>query len=154
MSMNIRIKGIVHERVEDAPFIGALISAIDCNLNCKGCFNQHIKELETIEMDSEEIVNKVLENPFNEGIILAGLEWSLQEEELRELVSLARKKGLKVMIYSGLSEEEFKKKLPDIYELKGNMYFKFGNYDESLKVNDNIQYDIKLATSNQKILIK
>lgn len=34
------------------------------------------------------------------------------------------------------------------------MYFKFGNYDESLKVNDNIQYDIKLATSNQKILIK
>lgn len=118
MPMKIRIKGIVHERVEDAPFIGALISAIDCNLNCKGCFNQHIKELETIEMDSEEILNKVLENPFNEGIILAGLEWSLQEEELRELVSLARKKGLKVMIYSGLSEEELKKSFQTFMNLR------------------------------------
>ena len=51
--MIIKTKGIVHERVEDAPFMGALISAVDCNLNCKGCFNQHLKSLPNIEMDSE-----------------------------------------------------------------------------------------------------
>ena len=152
--MIIKTKGIVHERVEDAPFMGALISAVDCNLNCKGCFNQHIKDLPNIEMDSEDILDKVTNDPFNEGIILAGLEWSLQPKELREMVNSARKRKLKVIVYSGLSEEEFKKKFTDIYGLKGDMYFKFGKYDEKLKVNNNIQYDVKLATSNQKILKK
>lgn len=152
--MIIKTKGIVHDRVEDAPFMGALISAVDCNLNCKGCFNQHLKDLPNIEMDSEDILDKVTNDPFNEGIILAGLEWSLQPKELREMVNWARKRKLKVIVYSGLSEEEFKKKFPDIYGLKGDMYFKFGKYDEKLKVNNNIQYDVKLATSNQKILKK
>ena len=150
--MIIRTKGIVHERVEDAPFIGALISAIDCRFNCKGCFNQHIKELPTIKMDSEDIIEEVTANPFNEGIILAGLEWSLQPDELRALVHAGLNNNLKIIIYSALTEEEFKEKFSDIYNLKKNLYFKFGKYDERLKVSDNIQYDVKLATSNQKIL--
>lgn len=113
--MIIKTKGIVHERVEDAPFMGALISAVDCNLNCKGCFNQHLKDLPNIEMDSEDILDEVTNDPFNEGIILAGLEWSLQPKELREMVNSARKRKLKVIVYSGLSEEDFKKKFPDIW---------------------------------------
>ncbi|WP_024615272.1 4Fe-4S cluster-binding domain-containing protein [Clostridium sp. Ade.TY] len=149
--MIIKTKGIVHERVEDAPFMGALICAVDCKFNCKGCFNQHLKNLPTIEMDSEEILDEVIKNPFNEGIILAGLEWSLQPNELRELVNSAINKELKVIIYSGLNEEEFKLKFPDLYSLK-NIYFKFGRYEEGLKVENNIYYDVKLATSNQKIV--
>ncbi|MEG1002055.1 4Fe-4S cluster-binding domain-containing protein [Clostridium sp.] len=150
--MIIRTKGIVHERVEDAPFIGALISAVDCRFNCKGCFNQHIKELPTIKMDSDDIIEEVTANPFNEGIILAGLEWSLQPDELRAIIHAALNKNLKIIIYSGLTEEEFKEKFSDIYNLNKNLYYKFGKYDESLKVSDNVQYDVKLATSNQKIL--
>lgn len=149
--MIIKTKGIVHERVEDAPFMGALICAVDCKFNCKGCFNQHLKNLPTIEMDSEEILDEVIKNPFNEGIILAGLEWSLQPNELRELVNSAINKELKVIIYSGLNEEEFKLKFPDLYSLK-SIYFKFGRYEEDLKVENNIHYDVKLATSNQKII--
>lgn len=150
--MIIKIKGIVHERVEDAPFMGALICAIDCKFNCKGCFNQYLKTLPTIEMDSEEILDEVIKNPFNEGIILAGLEWSLQPNELRELVNSAINKELKVIIYSGLNEEEFKLKFPDLYSLNKNIYFKFGKYEENLKVDNNIHYDVKLSTSNQKII--
>ena len=152
--MIIRIKGIVHERVEDAPFMGALISAIDCKFNCKGCFNQSIKKLPTIEMDSEDIIKKVLENPFNEGVILAGLEWSLQPCELRELVRVSLNNNLKVIIYSGLTEEEFALKFPDIYNLNEGIYFKFGRYLENLTTDNNIQYDVKLASSNQKIIKK
>lgn len=150
--MIIKTKGIVHERVEDAPFIGALICAVDCKFNCKGCFNQHLKKLPTLEIDSDEILNEVIKNPFNEGIILAGLEWSLQPSELRELVNSAINKKLKVIIYSGLNEKEFKLKFPDLYNLNKNIYFKFGKYEERLKVANNIYYDVKLATSNQKII--
>ena len=43
LKLIINYKTIVNERTEDAPFIGALISAIDCKFNCKKCFNQDIK---------------------------------------------------------------------------------------------------------------
>jgi pyruvate-formate lyase-activating enzyme len=148
--MIIRHKGIYHERTEDAPFIGALICAIDCNINCDGCFNQSIKDEPILTNDSQEIVNKVLLNPFNEGIILAGLEWTLQPEEMKELIRLAIFKKLKVMLYTGLDEKSFKTKFTSIYNLP-DIYIKFGSYREDLKSNDNIQYRVKLASTNQKI---
>lgn len=105
--MLIRHKGIIHERSEDSNFIGALISAIDCKFKCKGCFNRHLKTMPYRVDDSEDIIREISSNPFNEGIILGGLEWSLQPIELLELVALASKKGLKVMIYTGCELKEF-----------------------------------------------
>jgi pyruvate-formate lyase-activating enzyme len=115
--MNIKYKQIEHERVEDAPFIGALICAVDCNINCPDCFNQHLKQYPTIEKSANEIINEVKSNPFNKGIILAGLEWTLQPEEMRELIYLAQENNLKVMLYTGLDECVFKESFQDIYEL-------------------------------------
>lgn len=100
--MKIHYKFIEHERTQDAPFIGALICASKCNLKCKGCFNSVLKKDETLEGYSEDIIEKVAENKFNEGIILAGLEWSETPLEMFELCRLASENGLKVMIYTGL----------------------------------------------------
>jgi len=105
--MKIRYKGITHERTEDAPFVGALICATDCKFNCKGCFNQKLKNERTITKSAEKIVSEIKENPFNEGIIFGGLEWSLQPQELLELASIASKENLKVMIYTGCTLLEF-----------------------------------------------
>ena len=149
--MKIRIKRIEHERVEDSPFVGALICAVDCNINCPGCFNQHLKDEPTIVMDSQDIVNEVLANPFNKGIILSGLEWTLQPEEMEELIWLARKNKLQVILYTGLDEKVFKVKFTSIYNMP-DIYIKFGSYKEDLKCNDNIQHRVKLATKNQKIM--
>jgi organic radical activating enzyme len=148
--MIINIKGIYHERYEDAPFIGALICAVDCNINCTGCFNQHLKELPNIEKDSKDIINEVLSNKFNQGIILSGLEWTLQKNEMKELIYLAKQNNLKVILYTGLNEEYFKINFNDIYQIP-DIYIKFGSYKENLHCNNNIQEGIKLATSNQHI---
>lgn len=107
--MKIKYKSITHERTEDAPFVGALICANNCKFNCKGCFNQEIKKLPTLINTSEKIIAEVKSNPFNQGIILAGLEWTLQPQELIELASLASKNGLQVMIYTGLDLPDFQK---------------------------------------------
>ena len=109
--MEIHYKGIAHERTEDAPFIGALVCAMDCEFNCYDCFNQHLRDVETpfYVNTAEEIVAKIKENPFNEGILLAGLEWSLQPLELVELASVASKAGLQVMIYTGNSLLDFQR---------------------------------------------
>lgn len=148
--MNIRIKGIAHERCEDAPFVGALISAIDCHIGCKGCFNQHLKNEPTIVLDSETIIKEVLKNPFNKGIILGGLEWSEQPEEMRELIQLALKNNLQVILYTGLDEKIFNNKFPDICKL--NIYIKYGGYDEKCKKQKLQYYGVKMASDNQKII--
>lgn len=149
--MNIRIKGITHERCEDAPFVGALISAIDCHIGCKGCFNQHLKNTSTIIMDSKDIIREVLKNPFNKGIILGGLEWTEQPEEMIELIDVALNSNLKVMLYTGLSKEFFNSKFDFIHK---DIYIKYGRYDESLRTNNNKQYGVNLVSSNQEIMKK
>jgi len=144
----MKIKGIIHERTEDAPFIGALIIANDCHNNCKGCFNQHLRQLPAIEMTASEIIAAVLSDKFNKGVILAGLEWTEQPDDLRAIYHEALNHGLQVIIFTNKTEEQFAAQFGDIMH---DCYIKFGAYDETQKTDCNIQYGIKLATSNQKI---
>ena len=109
--MKINYKYIEHERTEDAPFVGALISAVDCKFKCKGCFNRDVKKMHTLKREAKDIIAEVKENPINEGIILAGLEWSLQPLELLDLVKEASAEGLKVMIYTGCELSQFHQRL-------------------------------------------
>jgi pyruvate-formate lyase-activating enzyme len=147
--MIIHYKGIWHERCEDAPFIGALISAVDCKFNCKECFNQHIKDYNTLTSDSTDIIKQVKSNKFNEGVIFAGLEWTLQSIELEYLIKECLNNNLKVILYTGLIENTFKQKFKQIYDLP--IYIKFGQYKEKLKTDNYYMYGVKLASKNQII---
>lgn len=149
--MIINVKGIYHERTEDAPFIGALICANDCNNNCYNCFNQYLKSEPTIKIEDYKLINKILLNPFNKGIIFSGLEWTLQHKELKQLIKLAKENDLEIMIHTGTEEEIFKEQFSEIYKIP-NIYIKFGKYKEKYKCDNNIQYGVKLASSNQKII--
>lgn len=147
--MKIKIKRIEHERIEDAPFVGALISGVSCNLGCPGCFHEYLKTEPTIEMEDVDIIREIKENPFNEGIIFGGLEWTTQPSELRTLISLALQNDLKVMIYTGLNREEFMQSFRDLTELQ--IRIKFGPYMKKMKkIIDNT--GIVLASENQKIV--
>jgi len=146
----IRYKTIERERMQDAPFIGCLISAIDCYFNCKGCFNQHLKDSPILKIDEYELLQSVKDNPFEEGIILGGLEWVNQAEEMLRLISIAWQMDLKVMIYTGMDEEHFFNYVrKDIFE---GVYIKFGNYDPHQLSDSNVQMGVKLASDNQKIV--
>lgn len=135
----------------DAPFIGALISACNCNFNCENCFNQHIKEMKTFMDSSENIINKIKINPFNKGIIFSGLEWTLQIDELNEMCAVAKNNNLKTMLFTG-------NKFENVFKLKLNLnnldFIKCGRYDESLKTINHIEHGVTLATSNQHIYAK
>lgn len=148
--MEILIKGIFHERTEDAPFIGALICADNCKFNCLGCCNEEYKTLPSYYMNDSEIINEVISNKFNKGIILAGLEWTLQPKEMFRLIELAVNNQLEVILYTGMNYDSLIKKFPKL--LNYNIYIKTGKYIEKLATdNNNIQFGVKLASSNQKI---
>ena len=105
--MKITYKGIVHERTEDAPFVGALICADACNFKCKGCFNKHLKKEPAMTAEHTEIIAEVKANPINQGVIFGGLEWSLQPLELLELIREAVANDLEIIIYTGCEFTEF-----------------------------------------------
>ncbi len=146
----IKYKGIIHNVLNDAPFIGALIIASTCEKNCKNCINQHLKTNSILYKDTaKEIIKKVKSNGLNKGIILSGLEWSESRDSMVNLTKEALANKLKVIIYTHLEEENFMKKAP---ELKGlPIYVKYGEYNENLKTENNIHFGVKLATSNQYI---
>lgn len=128
-SIPIRYKYIEHERTEDAPFIGALICSIICDFNCKNCFNQYWKSSEIFVKCSHKIIKEIKDNPFNEGIILSGLEWSNQPQELRNLLYFAKKSNLKTCLYTGLETVEA---VGSILNFKYLDFLKTGKYNKEL----------------------
>ena len=148
-SKTINYKLIEHERVEDAPFVGALISACDCKFGCKGCFNQGIKNMPTKQDTAENIIKQIKSNPFNKGVIFAGLEWTLQIDECLILAKLARQNGLQTMLYTGNDSDL----ILNILILSDSFdYIKVGRFVEELKTANHIEYGVVLASSNQHIL--
>ena len=151
MILKIRYKTIEHERTEDAPFMGAVISAIDCKFNCTNCFNQSLKDQPTLEKEDIDIIKEIKSNPFNKGIIFGGLEWTLQPTELFALAGLSHGSGLQTMLYTGNDFKYLQEYGSIRYSGSYFDYIKCGRYKEELKTDDNIQYGIKLASSNQHI---
>lgn len=148
--MLIHYKLIEHERLGDAPFCGALISAIDCKFNCKNCCNAQITQLPTQIKDSNELIFEVLHNKFNKGIIFGGLEWTLQAKELFNLAKIAKKYALLTMLYTGNTFEALKNTYTE-NNLQVFDYIKCGKYEEDKKSANNVQYGVVLASENQKI---
>jgi organic radical activating enzyme len=109
--MKIKYKFITHEVLGDAPFVGATIVANGCKFKCKGCQNKELKKEKSVTDEADSIINGIKQNPFNEGIILSGLEWSEQPLELLELCRLASDNDLKVAIYTGCELTQFHQRL-------------------------------------------
>lgn len=147
--MLIHYKCIAHERTEDAPFIGALVVATGCNIGCPECFNQELKEAETLTDELLTLLKKVSKNPFNKGIILGGLEWTCQPEELLAIVGACSAIGMDLMVYTGHTEEAFFRIVPR--SRFHQCYIKFGSYDLACKSSTHQSYGIRLASVNQYI---
>lgn len=135
--------------MEDAPFVGALIVANACNNNCKGCFNQHLKNSKTYEKSAQDIIKEVKENIFNKGIILGGLEWSENPEDAILLIREAKKCGLGVIVYTGLNEVDFCNKISED-NLEG-CFVKYGEYNEDMNCDTYTSCGVRLASTNQYI---
>lgn len=142
-------RGIEYGILTDAPFLGARICAMDCSHNCPGCFNQHMRQAPYFTEYAADIIQKVIDNELCNGIILGGLEWTEQPEELRDLVDHALLRGLRVMIYTHMTIEEFVYHFPCFIGLP--ILVKCGKYEKDSLGYYTEQYDVTLSSANQKI---
>lgn len=149
--MVINYTTIVESRF-DAPFLGTLISGVECSGSCPNCFNQHLRSSPRLSIDADLFIESVRSDPFSDGIILAGLEWlDTQYDEALYLIDRALKNNLQVILYTRRYKEQLEKNYSELFKYKG-LYIKCGPYIESKKVHDYFMYGVQLATSNQYII--
>ena len=105
--MKLRIADIVDDSIVDGPGFRLVVFTQGCYRNCPGCHNQQTHDPRggrDIEID--EILSMLDDNPLLEGITFSGGEPFLQAEQLCELADRVRERKLSVMAYSGYTFEE------------------------------------------------
>lgn len=124
-----------------------------CNNQCKDCCNPEIKDF-TSGKDWHEYIETIFNylkkyDELIENIFLVGGSPNHQNTKDLEEFFNTLNTNKKIWLFAG---EELDK-IQNIFKQKCD-FIKCGEYIPSLQCDDNIQYGIKLATSNQKIYKK
>lgn len=148
--MLIHYRGLVEDRF-DTPFgLGTLVWAKDCHHHCKGCFHQDRFNLPILVEDSRDIIEKILENPFTNGVVLGGFEWLEQYEEALAIIEEAISSDLEVILYTHYTKEDICTHYSRLLNYKG-IYIKCGEYDNTRLSATYTSYGVPLASTNQII---
>lgn len=164
------IKGIIDESFVDYKKPAMYIVFPKCTFkcdkinNCKVCQNSHLANEKEINITKEELIERYLDNPITQAIVLSGLEPFDSMLDVTSFVDALRNKyecDDDVIIYTGYTIEEIEagyygdytpeiaKNLWNFLTSFSNIYVKFGRFI----LNENPHYDevlgIKLASSNQ-----
>lgn len=147
--MKLRIAGIVDDSIVDGEGVRLTVFTQGCPHHCHGCHNPQTWNLDGgHEIDTEEIVEKLKENPLLSGITFSGGEPFLQPAPLAEIARAAHKLGLDVWSYTGFTLEELEKRT-DVQQLLNEVdVLVDGPYVEALR-------DLTLrfrGSSNQRII--
>lgn len=114
----LRISGIVDESIVDGPGIRLTVFTQGCSHNCPGCHNPESHDYKGgLDMDIDQIIDMIKENPLLDGITISGGEPFDQAESSAILAKKVKEMGLSVVVYTGyeyeylLTNERYKKLL-------------------------------------------
>ena len=132
------------------------VSGCSGNPKCKNCHNPELWDFNIGEELTNQYLHKKIINKYDEFkdiidniMVFGGEPLDQPYDHLLDLLYELSQLGSKVWIFT---RYDFKDVNSEI--LKYCDYIKCGRYEESLKTEDNTQYGIKLATSNQNIYKK
>jgi anaerobic ribonucleoside-triphosphate reductase activating protein len=104
----MRIAGIMHESFVDGPGVRFVVFAQGCLHRCQGCHNRDTWDPAGGEQWSVRDLFRIIRRAPDsvKGLTLSGGEPFLQAGEMAELASLAHKRGMSVVTYSGYVYED------------------------------------------------
>lgn len=147
--MKLKIAGIVDDSIVDGEGVRLTVFTQGCPHHCHGCHNPQTWNLAGgHEIDTEEVVQKLKENPLLSGVTFSGGEPFLQPAPLTEIARAAHGLGLDVWSYTGFTLEELKKRTDAQQLLNEVDVLVDGPYVEALR-------DLTLqfrGSSNQRII--
>lgn len=121
-----------------------------CNLDCKHCFNKDLRNKENVTIETKTFIKKyILNNNIKESIVMSGLNWFDEFDNLLEFVAVFRNySDIDIVIYTGNTECELYDKLKFLKQFP-NIIVKFGRYmANSESIYDDI-LGVTLASNNQ-----
>lgn len=130
----------------------------DAHPKCKGCYNCELWNFNLGGMYIYQTFNKLLElntkfDKLIDKIIIVGGDpvdgWNKRTGLDKLLIEIKNKINKPIFLFTRHSLDNIPQKLKDLVD-----YIKVGEYISELTTDNNIQYGIKLATSNQKIYRK
>jgi len=123
-----------------------------CCGNCFGCHNPLLKDFNIGELIGQDCINSLINKVTNNSLLIKKI-WILGgeplDQPLDELVSLLiklKETNKELWIWTRYDYQFVPEEIVELCD-----YIKCGMYMEELRTDDNIQFGIKLATSNQKI---
>ena len=149
------LKGIIDEDFINYKKPAMVLEFPYCSFKCdkecgmQVCQNSALALAPKIEVPTEEIVNRYINNPIVEAIVMQGLEPLDSWFDVIDFIRTFREKSDDdIVIYTGYTEAETCTSIQELYKYR-NIYIKFGrfipnqepHYDEVLGVN--------LASDNQ-----
>lgn len=109
--MLIRIAGTENDSIVDGPGFRFSVFTQGCPHHCPSCHNPETHDAAGgREVDTEKLIQTMLENPLLDGLTLSGGEPFLQPKPCSVLARAAHKLGLNVWAYTGYTLESLLKK--------------------------------------------
>lgn len=153
----MKIKGIIDEDFVNYKYPCMYICTAYCDFKCDRengtsiCQNEKMFQQKTIDLDTDKIIQRFLNNPITNSIVFSGLEPFNQFEELFDFIMKLRLSyhcNDTIIIYTGFYKEEIEDQIQKLRQFP-NIIVKFGRFIPNQKSHYDILLGINLASDNQ-----
>ena len=148
----MKIKGLITEDFVNYKKASMTIIFPYCTFKCGKdyCQNSPLVKSPIIEISIDDLVNKYINNPITEAVIMQGLEPFDSWNDLKEFVQKLREyNNDDIVIYTGYDKNEVIEKINELSKYT-NIIVKFGRYIPNQEKHYDEVLGVYLASSNQR----
>lgn len=154
----MKIKGLQDEDFTNykkaSMFIGTSICDWKCcneqSLDKNICQNSLLANSKTIDISTDDIYRRYINNPITQAVVVGGLEPMLQFSEVLDLIYVFRNNGCMddFVIYTGYYPNEIKHEIEELKRCE-NIIIKYGRFIPNHEKHYDEVLEIYLASDNQ-----
>ena len=119
----------------------------ECGIQC--CQNSFLAKQPIIEIPTEKLVQRYLENPISESVVMGGMEPLDSFNDVLDFISILRKHCKDpVILYTGYYKSEIEDKINQLQKFP-NIIVKFGRFKPNEPHHIDPILGVELASTNQ-----
>ena len=148
----MKIKGLITEDFVNYKKASMTIIFPYCTFKCGKdyCQNSSLAKTPIIEISIDDLVNRYINNPITEAVVMQGLEPFDSWNDLKEFVQKLREyNNDDIVIYTGYNKDEIIEKINELSKYT-NIIVKFGRYIPNQEKHYDEVLGVYLASSNQR----
>ena len=147
----MKIKGLITEDFVNYKKASMTIIFPYCTFKCGKdyCQNSSLAKTPIIEISIDDLVNRYINNPITEAVVMQGLEPFDSWNDLKEFVKKLREYNSDdIIIYTGYNKDEVIKYIKEL-SVYPNIIVKFGRYIPNQEKHYDDVLGVYLASNNQ-----